>query len=77
MIVIYPNPVVDVLKIIFPTSSKRNNISIFNIHGVLVFDKITNTQFLEVDAKSLKEGIYFVQIKSTDGIRVKKIVVSR
>ncbi len=76
---IYPNPT-DGEFIIDLNNTQINNvyISIFNIEGENIQSKIlvTNNQLLTVKLKDVNQGIYFIKIKSAEGIIVKKIIVN-
>lgn len=62
-IVIYPNPVVDVLKI--KSKSVIDNISVYNDNGLLVikFDNI-NTFETSISFNLFRSGLYFIVIDS-------------
>lgn len=74
---IYPNPVKDKLFVEIPFGYFVNEISITNIVG----EKMESESFIKrnsVEIKNLKNfsnGIYFIQIKTSDGNVVKKFSV--
>lgn len=79
---IYPNPVVDVLRISFRSSRKSIGvISLFNNIGKQVFNQenlvenSTNLFTVDVRNKAIEPGIYFVQIVVEKEVFTKKIIV--
>jgi len=68
---IYPNPASDKLTILGFNSV--SNIKIYSVIGKLVKITIPNA-INEINISSLKEGIYFIEIKSKEGKIVKKFV---
>ena len=76
---IYPNPLVDKFYVESTTSSKYPmTISLFDIVGKQVSQTIKSTSDkTEMDVSGFNEGIYFIQIKTAEGMVTKKIVVAR
>jgi len=79
---IYPNPVVDQLKISFRSSHKSiADISIFNNIGKQVFTQQSEVEpgqnFFTIDVRnnSIEPGIYFVQIVSENEKNTRKLIV--
>ncbi len=69
IIEIFPNPVVDFLKI---KTTEKTKVSIFNISGQLVLSKdIDEAGTTEIDMTTFTNGIYFVVV---GGDKAKKIV---
>ena len=69
-IIIYPNPVYDVLNI--SIQSKYNNITILNTLGETVFTRNNSNSFENIDVRSLAKGIYFVRVNQTSLKFIKK-----
>jgi hypothetical protein len=70
---IYPNPVDDRLYI--ETLTQTLTIDIFDIYGRLQDYKTTRLQDnLVIDVSNFKSGVYFVMIKTNDGIVTRRIV---
>ena len=69
---IYPNPVVDFVKI----DSKVNGVvDIFNSVGSKVYSDIIQAEMmLEINISTYPKGIYFIEVNSTDGIEVYKLI---
>src|ERR1051326_2515647 len=68
---VYPNPAKD--KIFIDVKNKNTTMSLFDICG----KEVLKTQNKEIDISALPEGIYFFQVKTAEGIAVKKIILSR
>ena len=74
---IYPNPVADNIRIAFnnPTTGKLN-LRIINAAGQLVFRQDVTTsgrdEFIEIPARQLSKGIYWLEIKGDDGFKIMK-----
>jgi cyanophycinase len=73
---IFPNPVTQKLNI---TSAKMvKGVTIYNMHGSMVFSGIYSTNVLSIDIEriALQSGIYLVEIKTTEKKPIpKKIIV--
>ena len=69
---IYPNPTHSILNIEKPDNIKINKIEIFDILGKKVF--IDKKNYKQISLKTLKTGIYFINIQSDRGIIVFKII---
>lgn len=65
---IYPNPVSS--NLIIETEAKIENIEIFNINGSMVQNEKTNN----FSVASLTNGIYFIHVKTNDGIVSKRFI---
>jgi hypothetical protein len=61
-----PNPVVDNLKIAFPSVEIAElPIQVFNVNGKLMLDtkvRIQNNNFIEVPFTNFKNGMYFIKL---------------
>lgn len=73
---IYPNPAKDFITIDF-NNNYINHLSVFDIHGkeVISTDANQKEHSITVNVSSLSKGIYFVQIKTNNGIVNKKIII--
>jgi len=69
-LLIYPNPVKNVLTI----NGIYNSLEIYDIYGKLVLSS-NNSQAINVS--SLADGIYSVNIKTNNGITIKKIIITK
>lgn len=74
-IVIYPNPVGDILIIDNSTQLNLYGVSITNSTGKIIYQQELNSSKIKVDMSSFPAGIYFTSIKQ-DGvvIQTKKII---
>lgn len=69
-VIIYPNPVIDVLGI--TTKNKIQSVEIFDSAGRLVFSTISPKNTINIS--HLKSGVYLVSIKSENKKRNKQII---
>lgn len=72
-IVIYPNPVQDVLHI--QAKNDVNSIKIYNSAGTLVYEINGIGQEFSFDTQKWNPGLYFVQIQTIQGMVINKISV--
>jgi hypothetical protein len=79
---VYPNPVVDILKISFKSGQKSKAvILLFNNIGKQVFtqesDVVPGSNLFSIDVrnKSIEPGIYFVQIVVESEVLTRKLIV--
>jgi len=79
---VYPNPVVDLLKISFKSGQRSKAvISLFNNIGKQVFvqesDVVPGNNLFSIDMrnKSIESGIYFVQIVVESEVITRKLIV--
>ena len=71
---IYPNPAGSSITLSFP-SYKNNIITITNLTGKQVDSfNLQNATFKTIDVSQLAEGVYFVTLKSDEGVVTKKMV---
>ncbi|MCG9794193.1 T9SS type A sorting domain-containing protein [Flavobacterium algicola] len=69
--VVYPNPVNDVLHFA-STTSLIENVAVMNVQGQRVIN--TTSSNSEVNVSKLEKGVYFLNLKSKEGISVYKFV---
>jgi len=81
-VTVYPNPVVDELKISFKTSHRSIAVvSLFNNIGKLVYKQDTeiepgnNIISIDVRSKSIEPGVYFIQLFSENQTITRKLIV--
>ena len=76
-VIIYPNPAINKLYI-KRTKNNFMEVSLFDIIGNQVCAVIKSSkQTIAMDISGLKEGIYFVNIKTAEGLLNKKIVIQK
>jgi len=74
-IIIYPNPVKDILKI--QTKKESNEViyfSVFDPLGKLILSKQLSETTTNVDLTNLHDGLYFVKIKTGEKKQLVKII---
>lgn len=71
-LMVYPNPVIDLLRIVAPSEIK--NVSLYNLHGHLLSEVYVNSISYEYDIQTLPAGIYIIKIRTSDKEYIRKIV---
>lgn len=81
-ITVYPNPVVDELRISFKSSQAgKAGIALFNNIGKLVYkqdsDVVPGNNLISIDirSKSIEPGIYFIQVQTENQTFTRKLIV--
>jgi len=74
-IVIFPNPVKDVLNINLPESFARPHISVLDIQGRLVKSEMSSSRSMSLDFSNLKSGNYILLLEQDETVIHHKIVV--
>ena len=69
---IYPNPVQD--RMMIRASANIKSINVFNSLGVKVTEIVSDTKELNVNTSTWNSGMYIVEIKTTEGVNVEKIL---
>ncbi len=73
--ILYPNPVNDVLNISFAGTSNETNISIFNATGQLLRKINTNSQNnFAINVSDLQKGVYFIKIENGNEIITNRFI---
>ena len=70
-IIIYPNPVSDILYI-SSENTVSETITIYSLNGKKVVEDITETN--SIDVSTLSKGMYFIEISSESGKSIKKLI---
>lgn len=70
-IVIYPNPVNDLLVIRAPETISR--VTIYNLQGSEVLNRVVNENSVELSLGNLNPGVYFVKVQSGKNVIMNKI----
>lgn len=75
LINVYPNPVVDLINVVFNEVCVDCEITVINAHGDIEFfiEKIRDRQDIKIDMSDFKPGVYFLKIKNSDNVTIKKI----
>lgn len=74
-VVVYPNPTTGEFTVA-GLSAEQNNLSIYDVFGKLVMQATVNGAE-ETLHPNLSNGIYFLQMKTQEGMRTEKLVVSK
>ncbi|MCK9613661.1 MAG: T9SS type A sorting domain-containing protein [Bacteroidales bacterium] len=66
-----PNPATNIIKVnVYEKNLRINNVAIFDNMGRLIeennFNNILNS--IEIDISKIKAGLYFIQLKSNEGL---------
>jgi hypothetical protein len=72
---IYPNPASGFIRITTPKNFDRAEVNIFNSLGQMVFENSMQSGNIVVDVSDFDRGMYFVLIKSEEGVLKKKLMV--
>jgi Leucine-rich repeat (LRR) protein len=73
---LYPNPARDVLTIDFEAGTDYSaDVSIFNTQGRIVMQEIISNGKSELNVSSLKQGVYFVKINTSNFNKTIKLVI--
>ena len=69
---LYPNPVIDVLKI--DGLKPGTDISVYNMNGIMVQNLIAKYKIEKIDFSTLPIGEYIVKAKFNNVIKIKKVI---
>jgi hypothetical protein len=79
---VYPNPVIDELKISFKSSQQgKAGVALFNNIGKLVYKQESNVEpgnniiSIDIRSKSIEPGVYFIQIQAGNQNFTRKLIV--
>jgi hypothetical protein len=73
-VIIYPNPVSNIVYIENKSFNKITSLNIYNLLGKLVLS--TTENFHQLDVSSLKSGLYFLKVQTEKGEVTKKLIKS-
>ena len=73
---IFPNPATNHLTIALGSNNKEVEVNIADINGKIIY-KTNATQKIEINTKDFAAGIYTVQIKTSDFIATKKLIIQK
>jgi subtilisin family serine protease len=74
LILVYPNPVKDVVSFSIPTIGSYKEISIYNSLGQMVVYQSSLNQIQNISLQSLESGIYFYKIAVANETKIGKII---
>ncbi|MCL2042307.1 MAG: C10 family peptidase [Bacteroidales bacterium] len=77
---VYPNPASDKLNIKFNTATADDfNITVYNVTGQAVYKETLNnfigSYYNEISVNDFAQGVYLMQVKSSQGAATRKIVI--
>jgi hypothetical protein len=72
---VYPNPASDKLKIIQNGKNKDADVALMNSLGQIVYKGKFTTENMLIDLQAYEKGVYFLQLRSPEGIASKKIII--
>ena len=74
-IVIYPNPITDILNINYKDSDYSNFIKIYNLSGQLIYKKLNfKNENISINFGQIAKGVYYLHIGNSEKSYFKKIV---
>ena len=73
IVAIYPNPATDVLTI--NSDSKISSVRVLNYLGQTIDNINTTGMDVTINTSTYEAGIYFIQIKTEQGISTQKIII--
>ena len=74
-IVLYPNPSSDVVNI--SSTAEVNTVEVMNYVGQPVYQAThVNSKTTRINVSTLRSGVYFVKVTTSEGIRTTKITVT-
>lgn len=74
-VAVYPNPAQSTITI--SASESIDNIQVINLAGQCVYTMNANDSHLQMNVNDLSNGIYFVKVKTVNGISTSKITIAR
>ena len=73
-IAVYPNPANDNITIDIVSFTKGEIISVYDIQGQLLLQQPMQQAKTNINISTLAKGVYFIKVKTANGMEVKKIV---
>ncbi|HEY9123291.1 MAG TPA: T9SS type A sorting domain-containing protein, partial [Bacteroidales bacterium] len=76
-LLVYPNPVKTILKMKVPQCTENSfNLEIYSsdMRQVVTMKKMANNGFMEIDVANLKNGVYYIRIKSVECTYTEKFI---
>jgi hypothetical protein len=74
---VYPIPVKDVLYMKLPSGYDRFEVTLADVYGRQKFSSTMFSGLNTIDLSGQAEGMYFLEIKASDKVVIKKIVLTR
>jgi hypothetical protein len=73
--IIYPNPSIGIFSI--KSSENISAIEIVNLVGEKIYQSAINSTKSEIDLSKQPNGIYFLQLKTEQGVATKKLIINK
>ena len=73
---VYPNPTSEVFNLKM-SQFENVQIKIYNIYGECIHQQISKSTNQQIDLSSQPNGIYFLQLKTEQGVITKKIIIQK
>jgi len=70
----YPNPVENILHFVLPNSIDNINVTLLDVLGKTVLNKIINSKNKSLKLKTLNAGVYFLRISLNDKSKIVKLI---
>ncbi len=70
---IYPNPASDIMNIV--SNNTITHIKVLNFIGQTMLEKAVNETKLSINTSAYQSGIYFIRIKTANGIKTEKLTI--
>jgi hypothetical protein len=74
---VYPNPTTGKILIKNLIQTSNNSIVIRDILGKIIFTSESRNNLDSLDISHLEDGIYFIEIASNNGVRIKKVILAK
>jgi hypothetical protein len=72
---VYPNPFSEVLNLNFNQIQENVEVTIYAVSGAIVSSsRLTNSDRIEMNLANLGTGVYIMQVNSTDGISIHRLI---
>ncbi len=71
---VFPNPADDYINIKVRNSISLNKILVYNIQGILMFEREFYSSDFQTDIRDLSKGVYFVHIQSNNENQIFKLI---
>ena len=74
-LIVYPNPVKDILNVALPDQYTVANIALINSMGQTVYTSKSNNKTITIDTNQFATGLYYLKINADANQFIKKIVI--
>ena len=74
---VYPNPTTGKILIKNLIQTSNNSIVVRDILGKIIFTSESGNNLDSLDISYLEDGIYFIEIAHSNGVRIEKVILSK